>query len=59
MNEKKICPLLFACPADIPPECKGERCAWYVPPFTAKQEGRCVIKDLWALPILASEVGKL
>ena len=25
----KICPLLFACPADITPECKGDRCAWY------------------------------
>ena len=28
MNSK-ICPLLYACPADIPPECKGDRCAWY------------------------------
>lgn len=27
--ENKICPLLLACPADIPPECRGDRCAWW------------------------------
>ena len=55
----KICPLFYACPDDIPFECKGDRCAWYVPPFTAKQEGRCAVQCLGSLPVLASEVGKL
>ena len=44
MNEKKICPLLFACTADIPPECKGDLCAWYVPPRYTGMEGRCAVK---------------
>ena len=29
MENNKICPLLLACPADIPPECRGDRCAWW------------------------------
>ena len=57
--ENKICPLLLACPADIPPECKGERCAWYVPPFTARQEGRCAIQALGVLPNLEEGVRRL
>ena len=39
MNESKICPLLCACPADIPPECKGDRCAWF-------HCGQCAILEL-------------
>ena len=27
--QNKICPLLLACPADIPPECRGDRCTWW------------------------------
>ena len=37
--DAKICPLLYACPADIPLECKGERCAWYY-------GDRCAILEL-------------
>ena len=59
MNEQKICPLLFASPADIPFECKGERCAWYVPPFAAKQEGHCAVQALGLLPYLAEGVRRL
>ena len=63
MNEK-ICPLLLACPADVPPECKGDRCAWYVPTVLSKSgavliEGHCAAQDLGALPALVSEVNKL
>lgn len=46
--ENKICPLLCACAADIPPECKGDRCAWYVPPVSFCHggivEGYCSIQ---------------
>lgn len=55
--ENKICPLLYACPADIPPECKGDRCAWYVPPrYPGMDEGRCAVQ---ALPDLAAGVRRL
>lgn len=55
--ENKICPLLCACPADIPPECRGDRCAWYVPPrYPGMEEGRCVVQ---ALPDLAAGVRRL
>ena len=57
MNEQKICPLLFASPADIPFECKGDRCAWYVPPrYPGMEEGRCAVQ---ALPDLAAGVRRL
>ena len=29
MNERKICPLLFASAADIEYECRPDRCAWW------------------------------
>lgn len=57
--ENKICPLLSAASDYDFITCKGDRCAWYVPPFTAKQEGRCAIQYLGALPVLASEVGRI
>lgn len=56
MNENKICPLLCACPADIPTECLGDRCAWYVPPRYPGMEGRCAVQ---ALPDLAAGVRRL
>ena len=37
--ENKICPLFYACPADIPPECKGDLCAWFY-------GDRCAILEL-------------
>lgn len=55
----KICPLLFASPADIPFECKGEHCAGYVQPFAANQEGRCAVQFLGVLPNLAEGVRRL
>lgn len=54
MNDK-ICPLLGAKPIEISSKCRGERCAWYVPPARPDGEGRCVIQYLRALP----EVGRL
>ena len=29
MNERNICPLLFASAADIEYECRPDRCAWW------------------------------
>ena len=29
MNERKICPLLFASAADIEYECRPDHCAWW------------------------------
>ena len=54
MNEK-ICPLLSTASAPII-QCLGECCAWYVPPFAAKQEGRCAVQALGVLPYLAEGV---
>lgn len=63
MNEK-ICPLLFASPADIPFECKGDRCAWYVPAALSPSgsvlmDGRCAVQALGVLPYLAEGVRRL
>ena len=63
--ENKICPLLCACPADIPPECKGYNCAWYVPPICTPNgcpmnEGRCAVQMLGlAAPELVNGVRRL
>lgn len=54
--ENKICLLLCVCPVDIQPECKGDRCAWYVPPRYPGMEGRCAVQ---ALPDLAEGVRRL
>ena len=54
----KICPLLSTASAHII-QCLGERCAWYVPPFAAKQEGHCAVQALGALPNLAEGVRRL
>ena len=62
--ENKICPLLYARPADIPPQCWGDLCAWYVPPVCAPNgkpitEGRCAVQALGALPELVKGVRRL
>lgn len=50
--QNKICPLLCACPADIPPECKGDRCAWWVDELAPDDGdqmlvgGRCAITEI-------------
>jgi len=50
MNNK-ICPLLLASPAgDVPVECQGHRCAWWVPPLSAKSDGRCAVQLMGAAP---------
>lgn len=53
MTELKYCPLL-SITTSLPAECKckGEGCAWYVPPMSARQEGRCAVQFLGALPEL-------
>ena len=58
--ENKICPLL-AITTSLPAEhmCQGERCAWYVPPMNPRQEGRCAVQCLGAMPELVKRVGQL
>ena len=58
--ENKICPLL-AITTSLPAEymCQGERCAWYVPPMNPRQEGRCAVQYLGAMPELVKRVGQL
>ena len=52
MTEPKYCPLL-SLPSDSDLcQCLRESCAWYVPPTSARQEGRCAVQFLGALPEL-------
>ena len=58
--ENKICPLL-SITGGLPTECKGDRCAWYVPTVLSKSgavliKGHCAAQDIGALPALVSEV---
>lgn len=56
MTEPKYCPLLTIANAIYGSgscmDCQEERCAWYVPPTSARQEGRCAVQFLGALPEL-------
>ena len=55
--ENKICPLLSAASDYDFITCKGDRCAWYVPPrYPGMDEGRCAVQ---ALPDLAAGVRRL
>lgn len=58
MGNEKLCPLLMAS-EEVHVECAGFRCAWYVPPMNPRQEGRCAVQCLGALPDLAMKVGRL
>ena len=49
MENNKICPLLSI--NDDPESlslCEGSRCAWYVPPLSAKGDGRCAVQLMGA-----------
>ena len=52
MNEKKICPLLSISSGDDVVSCLGEKCAWYMSPQRPRDEGRCAVQYLGALPML-------
>lgn len=57
--ENKICPLLWASPADMISDCKGCECAWYVPPLHRGEDGRCAVQALGALPYIGKKVAEL
>lgn len=54
--ENKICPLLSSGPIGINTDCKGERCAWWVPPVPHGMDGHCTMLDIRALPYIESAV---
>lgn len=47
-DHKKICPLLSVCDSYDCTFCKGDRCAWYIPPEhpSLDPEGRCAMTYL-------------
>ena len=48
MNNK-ICPLLsINDDSGSLSLCEGTRCAWYVPPLSAKSDGRCAVQLMGA-----------
>lgn len=42
MSENTICPMISISVDDCFVPCQGERCAWYVPPVLAPNEGRLI-----------------
>lgn len=52
MNEK-ICPLLMASPADVPPKCLGERCAWSINRWNPSGDQVTCSQDICALSLIS------